>query len=40
MILVLEYFIGIIAAFAIGYVLATLLEKIFHLTLIESDKNE
>jgi len=40
MLLILEYFLGIIAAFAIGYALATLLEKIFNLTLIESDKDE
>lgn len=40
MLLIFEYFLGIMLAFVIGYLLATLLEKIFHLKLIESDKDE
>jgi len=34
--LTVEFFLGLIAVFFIGYLIATCLEKIFHLTLDES----
>jgi ammonia channel protein AmtB len=37
MLLTVEFFIGLIAFFFIGYLIATGLEKIFHLTLDESE---
>jgi hypothetical protein len=35
MILTVEFFLGLVAAFLIGYLLATALEKIFHINLEE-----
>jgi hypothetical protein len=38
--LTIEFFIGMILIFTIGYLLATVLEKAFHLDLNNSKKHE
>jgi hypothetical protein len=40
MILTVEFFLGLIAAFVIGYAIAKALEKIFHWNLKETDLND
>lgn len=37
MLLPLEFFLGLVVAFVIGYLIAIGLERIFHLTLDESE---
>jgi hypothetical protein len=39
MVLTVEFFLGLIVAFIIGYAIASVLEKIFHWNLKESDLN-
>jgi hypothetical protein len=40
MVLTLEFFLGLIAAFIVGYAIAKALEKIFHWDLKESGTND
>jgi|WetSurMetagenome_2_1015567.scaffolds.fasta_scaffold1032444_2 hypothetical protein len=40
MFFIIEFFLGIIAVFLVGYILALALEKIFHINLNPDHKNE
>ena len=40
MVLTVEFFLGLIIAFVIGYAIAKVLEKMFHWDLKESDMND
>jgi hypothetical protein len=40
MVLTVEFFLGLTAAFIIGYAIASVLEKIFHWNLKETDLND